>query len=138
MFDLRAIGELTSAQNAGNYIGASLLISLGLSVLTAVALWPVFTKAGLAGWSALIPVVSVYLLVKIAGLHGALTLLYVIPFVNIVISCVVAIGCGRAFGRSAAFSVLLLWLLSPLGYFIIGYGRSGFLGKIGNQTAQPV
>lgn len=130
MFYLRTIGELTSPQNVGNYVGASLLVSLGLYLLTTVALWPVFTKAGLAGWSAAIPVVNIYLLVKIAGLHGALTLLYVIPVVNIIVGCVVAVRCGRAFGRSATFSVLLLWLLSPLGYFIIGYGRSGFRGKL--------
>ncbi|MET4702626.1 hypothetical protein [Frigoribacterium sp. UYMn621] len=38
--------------------------------------------------------------------------------------------CAGSTGRRATFSVLLLWLLSPLGYFIIGYGRSGFRGKL--------
>jgi len=56
--------------------------------------------------------------------------------VNIFVGIVVALGCGRTFGKGAAFSLFLLWLLSPLGYLIIGYGRSNFVGDLGSQTMQ--
>ncbi len=134
MFDLHAVIALATAQLANANVLVPLAISGGFYLITAIALWPVFTKAGLAGWGALIPIVNVYLLVKIAGYHGALTILYYIPVVNIVVGIVVAVGCGRAFGKGGAFSFFLLWMLSPLGYFIIGYGRSRFVGDLGKPA----
>lgn len=104
-------------------------------VITVIALWPVFTKAGRPGWGAIIPIYNTYLLVKIAGYHGALTILFFIPLVNIVIAILVGLGVGRAFGKSTAFSIVLLWLLSIIGYFIIGYGKATYHGDGGRGTA---
>ncbi|MFF1877260.1 DUF5684 domain-containing protein [Leifsonia sp. NPDC058230] len=106
-------------------------------VLVVLALWPVFTKAGKPGWGALIPIYNTYLLVKIAGYHGALVILYFIPLVNIVVAIIVALGVGRAFGRSAVFSILLLWLFAIIGYFIVGYGRSQYVGPGGRRDTYP-
>jgi len=136
MFDLQAVGELMSDKNLSGYTTASILISVWTYVITVIALWPVFAKAGIAGWSALIPILNTYVLVKIAGHHGALTFVFFVPLVNLIVSVVVALGCGRAFGKGAAFSFFFLWLLSPLGYLIIGYGRSTFVGDLGRQTMQ--
>ena len=107
-------------------------------ILTVVALWPVFTKAGKPGWGAIIPIYNTYLLIKIAGYHGATILLYVIPIVNIIWGIVVAVGVGRAFGKGGAFSFFLLWLLSIIGFFIIGYGRSRYLGPGNRPDDAPV
>ena len=82
------------------------------------------------------PIVNLYILVKIAGYHGALVLLYLIPVVGLVVGILVALKVGRAFGRSGAFSFFLLWLLSPIGYLIIGYGRSTFIGVGGQPGVQ--
>jgi len=73
MFDFQAVGELTGGQNLSGYTTAYLLISLGSYVITVIALWPVFAKAGIAGWNALVPILNTYVLVKIAGHHGAVT-----------------------------------------------------------------
>lgn len=97
-------------------------------VLMVVALWPVFSKAGRPGWGALIPIYNIYLLVKVAGLHGALTLLYFIPIVNVVVALVVALRIGRNFGKGALFSVFLLWIFSLIGFLILGYGSSQYRG----------
>jgi hypothetical protein len=137
MFDLQTLVEITGAQSVSGYTTASLLISVGFYAVTVVALWPVFTKAGVAGWSALIPIVNTYVLVKIAGQHGALTFLYFVPVVNIFVGIVVAFGCGRSFGKGRAFSFFFLWLLAPIGYLAIGYGRSTFVGDVGRRTMQP-
>lgn len=115
---------------------ASIIGGLIGYVITIIALWPVFTKAGKPGWGAIIPIYNTYLLVKIAGYHGALVILYFIPIVNIVISIIVALGIGRAFGRSGVFSFFLLWLLSIIGYFIVGYGSSQYQGS--NRPAAGV
>ncbi|MFF1574324.1 DUF5684 domain-containing protein [Leifsonia sp. NPDC058292] len=102
-------------------------------ILLVLALWPVFRKAGKPGWGALIPIYNAYLLVKIAGYHGALVILYFIPIVNIVVAIIVAFGVGRAFGKGGAFSFFLLWLLAIIGYFIIGYGSSQYVGPGGRR-----
>lgn len=105
--------------------------------LTVLMLWPVFVKAGKPGWGALIPIYNNYLLVKVAGLHGATILLYLIPIVNLVFSIVVAVRVARAFGKGGAFGFFLLWLLSLIGYLILGFGKARYVGPGGVPEAAP-
>ena len=104
-------------------------------VIYVIALWPVFVKAGRPGWGAIIPIYNIYLLVKIAGHHGAIVILYFIPIVNLITAIVVAVGVGRAFGKGGGFSFFLLWLFAIIGYFIIGYGSSKYVGDGGKTAA---
>ncbi len=101
---------------------------VGYLIFTLVALRPVFVKAGYNGWSALIPIYNIYVLVKIGGFHGATVLLYLIPIVNIVFGIILAVRIGKNFGKGGAFSFFLLWLLSFIGYCIIGYGSAVYQG----------
>lgn len=126
VFTENAFSDNYDIINPGNAIGG--LVGYILYVL---ALWPVFKKAGFPGWGALIPIYNTYVLVKISGHHGAWVLLYLIPIVNIVISIIVAIGVGKAFEKGGAFSFFLLWLFSLIGYFIVGYGESRYIGPGG-------
>ncbi len=98
-------------------------------VLTAIALWRIFTKAGYAGVLAIIPIVNIIFLVKIAGYSGWMTLLYLIPIVNIIFGIFVAIRLGERFGKGGAFSFFLLWLFAIIGYFILGYGSARYTPK---------
>ena len=95
-------------------------------VLVAIAMWMVFAKAGWPGILALIPIVNVVILVKIAGMSGWLALLYLIPIVNVVFSIIVAVKVGAAFGKGAAWSFFLLWLIAFIGYFILGFGDATY------------
>jgi len=113
---------------------ASIVSGLIGYVIFVIALWPVLVKAGRPGWGAIIPIYNIYLLVKIAGYHGAIVILYFIPIVNLVTAIVVALGVGRAFGKGGAFSFFLLWLLSIIGYFIVGYGSSKYIGDGGKPA----
>jgi len=102
-------------------------------VLLAIALWGVFKKAGKPAWGGFVPIYNIYLLVKIAGYHGALVILYFIPIANIVVSIIVALGVGRAFGKGGGFSFFLLWLLAIIGYFVVGYGGAQYVGPGGRR-----
>lgn len=134
MFDIHLLTAASDLQQTSSMNPtAGFLPGLIGYIITVIALWPVFTKAGRPGWGAIIPIYNTYLLVKIAGYHGALTILFFIPVVNIVVAIFVALGVGRAFGRSTVFSVFLLWLLSIIGYFIVGYGRSTYVGDGGRR-----
>jgi hypothetical protein len=95
-------------------------------VITVIALWKVFTKAGHAGWLAIIPIVNLFVLTKIAGFSYWMGLLYLIPIVNIILHIVVALRVGKGFGKGAGFSIFLLWLFSFIGYLILGFGSDTY------------
>lgn len=97
------------------------LVGLAVYVVTVVALWKVFTKAGYPGWLSIIPIVNVVFLTKIAGFSGWLALLYLIPIVNIVFHVIVSIRVGRAFGHGLLFSIFLLWIFAVIGFLVIGF-----------------
>jgi hypothetical protein len=52
----------------------------------------------------------------------------VIPFVNFVIAIILAIDMAKSFGQSAAFGVVMLFLLSVIGYLILGFGSARYVG----------
>lgn len=118
--------SITSQTDLTALYGVSGVVGLILYVITAIALWKVFAKAGEPGWLAIIPIVNIFVLVKIAGFSMWLGLLYLIPIVNIVMHIIVALRVGKGFGKDAVFSVFLLWLLSLIGYLILGFGSATY------------
>jgi hypothetical protein len=110
--------------------GTMMLVMLVVAVLAIIGIWKVFVKAGQPGWAILVPLYNVYILLKIAGRPGWWLLLMIIPLVNIVIAALVAIDIAKAFGQSAAFGILLLFLLSGIGYVILGYGNYKYVGPV--------
>jgi hypothetical protein len=105
-----------------------LLFWLAIIAVCIIAFWKVFTKAGQPGWAAIIPIYNVIILLKIAGRPAWWVLLMLIPIVNIVISLIVAIDVAKSFGQSPVFGVVMLWLLSVIGYLILGFGSAKYLG----------
>lgn len=106
--------------------GPATVVGIVWYVLVAIALWKTFTKAGYPGILAIIPIVNLIFLVKIAGFSGWMVLLYLIPIVNVILALIVAIKVGGNFGKGPFFSVLLLWLLPFIGYFIVGFGSARY------------
>jgi hypothetical protein len=97
-------------------------------IVTVIGMWPTFTKAGWPGWMAIIPIVNVYVVVKLAGYHGATILLYLIPIVNLIWGIIVAVKVAGNFDKGGAFGFFLVWLLAPIGYLILGYGSARYRG----------
>ena len=121
-----ATTNITSSADLSALYSVSGVFSLIFYILVAVALWRVFDKAGYPGILAIIPIVNLFVLVKVAGFSAWLGLLYIIPIVNIVFGIIVALRVGRGFGKGGAFSFFLLWLIAFVGYFIIGFGRATY------------
>jgi len=120
--DIEPISTGVSAGAAFGYI----VVGLIYWVITIIAFWRTFTKAGYPGWLAIIPIVNLFVLVKIAGYSAWLGILWFIPIANIVLAILVAFRNGRAFGHGGAFSFFLLFLLNPIGYFITGYSNDTY------------
>jgi hypothetical protein len=88
-----------------------------------------FEKAGYPGWGVLIPIYNAYILVKIAGRPGWWVILLFIPLINIAIAIVVSIDVAKAFGQSALFGFILIFLLGGIGYLILGFGNYQYQGR---------
>jgi Family of unknown function (DUF5684) len=108
--------------------GTMILFMMAILVVVVIGFWKVFEKAGQPGWAAIVPIYNGYILLKIAGRPGWWILLFMIPFVNIAIGLMVAIDVAKSFGQSAAFGILLLFLLGGVGYLILGFGNYRYLG----------
>jgi hypothetical protein len=119
----------TEVGTGGAFAGSvAMIVMLALVAVVIIAMWRVFAKAGQPGWAVLIPIYNLYILLKIAGKPGWWILLCMIPLVNIVIFALVAIAVAQAFGRSAAWGVILLFLLCGVGYLALGFGKSRYVG----------
>lgn len=108
--------------------GVMMLVCLAIAVVFLIGMWKVFEKAGQPGWACIVPFYNMYILLKIAGRPGWWLILMLIPLVNIAIFLLVAIDIAKAFGQGAGFGVVLLFLLSGIGYLVLGFGNYRYLG----------
>jgi hypothetical protein len=119
------------AQASGDDVTAMiiLLVQLFLFVLIIAGMWKVFAKAGQPGWAAIVPFFNLYILCKIAGRPGWWVILFLIPFVNIILFAIVSIDVAKSFGKGALYGVGL-WLLGIIFYPILGFGSSEYQGPV--------
>jgi hypothetical protein len=75
------------------------IVEIVFMVLVIAGTWKIFVKAGRPGWGAIIPFYNTYLMLKVAGRPGWWLILFFMPFVNIVIWLIVALGISENFGH---------------------------------------
>ena len=120
---------------AGGFMGFLATYSIVLivvGILTIIAQWKIFTKAGEAGWKCLIPIYNLVILFRIAGLSPWWVLGYlaaIIPVVGVFIAAGISIylmiSLGKAFGKSTGFIVGLVFL-NTIFTLILGFGSSEY------------
>ena len=81
-----------------------------LGLLLVVCPWRIYAKAEQPGWTAVVPVYSTLVLLKIIGKPWWWLLLLLIPFVNIVFAIWAVNLLSRSFGKSEGFTVGMLLL----------------------------
>jgi len=118
----------TAAAGFGIAMLLYVLFWLAVAVVTIVAMWKIFVKAGQPGWAAIIPIYNMYILLKIIGRPAWWLLLFFIPLVNIVVSVIIALDLGKAFGKDPVYSIILLWFFSIIGYLMLGFGKDKYVG----------
>jgi len=100
-------------------------------VITIVAKWKVYEKAGQPGWASIIPIYNIYVLLKIVGKPGWwLLLLIFVPIVNAVLAIWMVNLLSKSFGKDVLFTLGLLFL-SPIFYLILGFGNAKYVGPAG-------
>lgn len=124
------------AQTTVTFEGSGLawgMLFVWIGVFYAIAVipyWVVFTKAGQPGWPALIPIYSTFVLLKVVGRPGWWLLLFLVPFVNIVILIMMLNDLSKSFGHGVGFTLGLLFL-SIIFIYILAFGSSTYRGPAG-------
>lgn len=114
--------------------GLMMLPSLIITVVTLIANWKIFTKAGREGWKSIIPFLNIYTLFEIVGMEGWKFLLLLIPFYNIYLAIKLNIDLAKAFGKDGGFAVGLIFL-NTIFICILAFGSAKY--QLGAAAAAP-
>ena len=110
-----------------NAVAASKWVSFALAILTIVAMWKLFKKAGKPGWAAIIPIYNIIVMLEIAGMPGWYVLLLLIPIVNVVIAILIILRFVKAYGKGTGFGILTIFF-APIMYAIMAFGDTKYVG----------
>lgn len=108
--------------------GAGCVVYVALLVFVIAGYWKVFSKAGLMGVSAIVPIWNLISCAQTAKMPWWYGLLLLIPFVNIIVAVMMCIGISKAFGRGAG-TAIGLFLLTPIFAMILGFGSAEYDGE---------
>lgn len=103
-----------------------------LGLLTIIANWKIYKKAGEKGWKSIIPIYGGWVQFEFLNMPGWLSLVSLIPFIGqiayVIFHIIACVRLSKAFGKDPAFSIGLIFL--PIIFYpIIGFGNCTYLGK---------
>lgn len=101
-----------------------LIFLVVLYVLIGITLMPLFGKAGLPGWKALVPGIREVEWCKIIGRKPQFALWLLFPIVNIFIYAGIAIDMVRSFGKHSFLQAVLAVVYAPIPFFLIGRDKN--------------
>ena len=126
--------DVTTTGNDAMMGGAFLLWFLIIYALSVIPYYGIFQKAGRPTWAAFIPIYNLIVLIEVAGKPAWWFLLFLIPFVNIVIFVIVAHHLSMSFGHGGWFTVGLVFL-NWIFLMILAFGSSRYLGAGSGPSA---
>ena len=132
--------SVDSALLAGfaSFMATYMFVIIAIAVVQLVAMWKVFTKAGKPGWASIIPIYNAVVFFQIVGLNPWWILINLIPGIGQIIFAVLTIVAqfrlAKSFDKDVAWG-FGLWLLAPIFYCILGFGKSEYVGPNGEKEA---
>jgi hypothetical protein len=105
-----------------SYFAISILL---IEVISIVAIWKIFVKAGQPGWYSLVPIVNGVILLRIARKPWWWLIASIIPLVGIYILFSWAFGFAHAFGKPKSFGLVLVFL-PFIGFPLLAFGSSKY------------
>lgn len=141
-------------------VGVIVTVGIAMYVISAIAYWQIFKKAGEKGWKALIPVYNSYIIYKIswktsmfwimlildivyavlAGINvsaqsGVLAFLMYAVYIAVLVIGIISIHkLSKAFGHGVGFTLGLIFL-SPIFILILAFGGSQYVGNASQPAA---
>jgi hypothetical protein len=112
---------------AANSGGAAIFVIayLAVVVIGIAGLWMTFTKAGQPGWTAIIPILNILVLLKVVKREWWWLLLMLIPCVSFIVWIIIALDLAKAFAKGTGFAIGLIFL-SFIFVCILGFGSSEY------------
>lgn len=101
------------------------VILSGVGIISVVAMWKIFEKAGEAGWKALIPIYRGYTMYKITLDNGVLFLLSLVPCVQIIFHVKMCLALAKRFGKDVGYGIGLIFLY-PIFSLILAFGDADY------------
>ena len=112
---------------------AILLTYLLVILLTIVARWRMFEKAGESGWACLIPIYGTLVMLRIIGKPGWWLLMFLIPFANIIYAIWAVNLLSKSFRKDEGFTVGMIFL--PFVFYpILGFGGAQYIGAQSSEA----
>ncbi len=118
---------LSSSANSFEFSISYLVTTIIIAIISIIAMFKIFTKAGEAGWKSIIPIYNIITLFKIVGLSPWMVLLLLVPIANIVVAVLMNIKLAKAFGKGGGFAVGLVFL-SFIFECILAFGSAEYQG----------
>jgi len=124
----------SSSSGAGAAVAVVYFIFVFAIVILEIAgLWKIFEKANHPGWYAIIPILNIYIMLKIVGREVWWLILFLIPCVNIIVAFIVYIDLAKSFGKDAAYGIGMVIL--PFIFFpMLGFGKAQYVGPSVQQV----
>jgi hypothetical protein len=101
------------------------LFALAFIVLIIASMWRIFTKAGQPGWMAIIPILNLFIMLKIVGKPWWWIIGFLIPFVNFIVAILLSVALAKVFGKGIGFAIGLL-LLGFIFYPILAFSDAQY------------
>ncbi len=101
------------------------LISIVVAVLNIIGFIMIFKKAGEAPWKAIIPIYNLVILCRIVNMSPWLVLIYFVPIINIIFSCLLFYRLSKCFGHGGGYFAGLLFL-TPIFTLILGFSEDEY------------
>lgn len=110
-----------------------ILACLVLVVVMLGGMWKMFTKAGHKGWKCIIPVYNYVIMWRMVGKSGWNTLWFLVPFAGAIFEIILFYKLAKAFGHGVGMTILCF--VGGIGFLIMGFGKSKYLGPNGGGGA---
>ncbi|HUR82800.1 MAG TPA: DUF5684 domain-containing protein [Thermoanaerobaculia bacterium] len=116
--------QVGGAAAAGIGVGF-MVVWFAVVLLMVAAMWKVFVKAGKPGWAAIVPIYNIIVLLEICNKPAWWVVLFLIPFVNVVIAIMLCISLAKKFGHGVGYGLGLAFL-GVIFMPMLGFGNSQY------------
>lgn len=129
ILNLLAQDSYPDSPSAGGMIGGLLgvILYFGIIILIIASLWKICTKAGKPGWAAIVPIYNIIVMLEIVGRPAWWVVLFLIPFVNVIMAFIVFVDLAKSFGKDVAYALGLIFL-GIIFLPMLGFGSATYRG----------
>lgn len=127
---------VTSGVSTGSSVFAGLLLIIYLisiigSLISLIAMWKIFTKAGKPGWAVIVPIYNIVVLFEIIELEWWHVLIALfVPFAVFIYIIIIDIKLAKVFGKGTGFTLLLIFI-PVVGQLMLAFGNATYNGQVG-------